>query len=61
MEMNYNDQITENMLCAKDLGEDSCQGDSGGRALYRGGWVVLTRISRACIFESRPPTIGSEK
>ena len=27
---NYNDQITENMLCARDNGEDSCQGDSGG-------------------------------
>ncbi len=30
METNYHDQITENMLCAKDVGEDSCQGDSGG-------------------------------
>ena len=26
----YNGQITANMLCAEDEGEDSCQGDSGG-------------------------------
>ena len=25
----YNGQITDNMLCAKDNGEDACQGDSG--------------------------------
>lgn len=34
-ETNYNGQITENMLCAKDLGEDSCQGDSGGPLVFK--------------------------
>jgi trypsin len=32
---NYHDQITENMMCAKDSGEDSCQGDSGGPLVIR--------------------------
>jgi trypsin len=32
---NYHDQITENMVCAKDSGEDSCQGDSGGPLVIR--------------------------
>jgi trypsin len=31
----YHDQITENMMCAKDNGEDSCQGDSGGPLIIR--------------------------
>ena len=26
----YMNQVTENMLCAKDEGQDACQGDSGG-------------------------------
>ena len=30
MGLSYHDMITENMMCAKDMGEDSCQGDSGG-------------------------------
>jgi secreted trypsin-like serine protease len=30
MEVNYNDWITESMLCAMEFGEGSCQGDSGG-------------------------------
>jgi secreted trypsin-like serine protease len=30
MGKSYHDQIMENIMCAKDLGEDSCQGDSGG-------------------------------
>lgn len=29
-EFDYHNEITENMMCAKDSGEDSCQGDSGG-------------------------------
>jgi trypsin len=33
---NYHNQITENMLCAKDNGEDSCQGDSGGPLVILG-------------------------
>jgi len=36
-EDNYHDQITENMICAKDNGEDACQGDSGGPLVIRGG------------------------
>jgi trypsin len=74
-EMNYYDQITENMLCAKDSGKDLCQGDSGGPLVLKsilgadvqvgvvswGMGCLLTRISWACILESRPPTIGSEK
>ncbi|KAL7429219.1 hypothetical protein ACHAXM_001641, partial [Skeletonema potamos] len=28
--------ITENMLCAADIGEDSCQGDSGGPLVIKG-------------------------
>ncbi|KAL3778011.1 hypothetical protein ACHAW5_003434 [Stephanodiscus triporus] len=35
-EWNYHDQITDNMLCAKDLGEDSCNGDSGGPLVLKG-------------------------
>jgi len=31
----YHDQITENMMCARDTGEDSCQGDSGGPLVLR--------------------------
>jgi len=35
---NYNDQITQDMLCAKvdGGGEDSCQGDSGGPLVIKG-------------------------
>lgn len=33
----YHDQITENMMCAKDNREDSCQGDSGGPLVIRSG------------------------
>lgn len=32
----YNGRITGNMLCAKDLGQDSCQGDSGGPLVLKG-------------------------
>jgi len=32
----YDDYITDNMLCAADVGEDSCQGDSGGPLVVRG-------------------------
>jgi len=35
-EMNYNDQITDAMLCARDYGEDACQGDSGGPLVMKG-------------------------
>jgi trypsin len=31
----YKDQITDNMMCARDNGEDSCQGDSGGPLVIR--------------------------
>ena len=31
----YGDSITENMVCAEDVGEDSCQGDSGGPLVVR--------------------------
>jgi trypsin len=30
------DLITDNMLCAADIGEDSCQGDSGGPLVIKG-------------------------
>lgn len=34
---NYNDQITQNMLCAKkNKPKDSCQGDSGGPLIVKG-------------------------
>jgi hypothetical protein len=55
------------MMCAKDLGKDSCQGDSGvsarmcSWAWYRGDMGVPTRISRAFILVVHPPTIKSEK
>jgi trypsin len=32
----YKNQITDNMLCARDNGEDSCQGDSGGPLVILG-------------------------
>jgi trypsin len=32
----YQNQITSNMMCAKDSNKDSCQGDSGGPAIVRG-------------------------
>mmetsp|Transcript_560 Transcript_560/g.635 ORF Transcript_560/g.635 Transcript_560/m.635 type:complete len:667 (+) Transcript_560:1-2001(+) len=35
-EFNYDDYITDDMLCASDEGEDSCQGDSGGPLVVRG-------------------------
>ena len=34
-EEDYHNQISENMMCAKDSGEDSCQGDSGGPLVIR--------------------------
>lgn len=34
---NYHDQITDNMLCARDNGQDSCQGDSGGPLVIKRG------------------------
>lgn len=36
-EDNYNDKITDNMLCAKARKQDSCQGDSGGPLVIPGG------------------------
>jgi hypothetical protein len=33
---NYAGQITANMLCATDVGEDSCYGDSGGPLVVKG-------------------------
>ena len=32
----YKDEITDNMICAKDSGEDACQGDSGGPLVIKG-------------------------
>jgi len=34
-EDDYHNQITDDMMCAKDGGEDSCQGDSGGPLVIR--------------------------
>ncbi|KAL7524461.1 LOW QUALITY PROTEIN: hypothetical protein ACHAXR_000585 [Thalassiosira sp. AJA248-18] len=34
-EYDCNDQITENMICGKENGEDNCQGDSGGPLVIR--------------------------
>merc|ERR1719453_115092 len=34
-EYDYHNEITDNMVCAKDNGEDSCQGDSGGPLVIR--------------------------
>ena len=36
VEISYNGQITENMLCAADEGQDSCGGDSGGLLVIQG-------------------------
>jgi trypsin len=32
----YKNQISDNMLCARDNGEDACQGDSGGPLVIKG-------------------------
>jgi len=34
-DVDYNNQISDDMVCAKDSGEDSCQGDSGGPLVIR--------------------------
>uniref|UniRef100_A0A7S1CS91 Peptidase S1 domain-containing protein n=1 Tax=Skeletonema marinoi TaxID=267567 RepID=A0A7S1CS91_9STRA len=34
--LSYESLITDNMLCAADVGEDSCQGDSGGPLIVQG-------------------------
>lgn len=34
--MNYNGDITSNMICASRRGKDSCQGDSGGPLIVKG-------------------------
>ena len=35
-ELSYNGKITENMFCAADIGQDSCQADSGGPLVIQG-------------------------
>jgi hypothetical protein len=35
----YSNLVTENVLCARDVGQDSCQGDSGGPLIVRGNDV----------------------
>lgn len=38
----YDGYITDNMMCAADVGEESCQGDSGGPLVVRGNdepWI----------------------
>ena len=35
MGLDYHNEITENMMCAKDDSEDACQGDSGGPLVIR--------------------------
>ena len=37
LDLSYQNQIVDSMLCAGDSGQDSCQGDSGGPLLFRGG------------------------
>jgi trypsin len=37
MNLSYQHQILDSMLCAGDQGEDSCQGDSGGPLILSGG------------------------
>lgn len=34
-DLDYHNEITENMMCAKDTSEDACQGDSGGPLVLR--------------------------
>jgi len=34
--LSYESLITDNMLCAADVGEDGCQGDSGGPLIVQG-------------------------
>jgi len=36
----YSNLVTENVLCARDVGQDSCQGDSGGPLIVRGSDVT---------------------
>ena len=36
----YSSLVTENVLCARDVGQDSCQGDSGGPLIVRGSDVT---------------------
>lgn len=35
----YSNLVTDNVLCASDVGQDSCQGDSGGPLIVRGSDV----------------------
>lgn len=37
LDLSYQNQIIDSMLCAGDEGEDSCQGDSGGPLIVSGG------------------------
>mmetsp|Transcript_5105 Transcript_5105/g.8017 ORF Transcript_5105/g.8017 Transcript_5105/m.8017 type:complete len:299 (-) Transcript_5105:72-968(-) len=55
----YQDKISDNMMCAKDNGEDSCQGDSGGPLVIRqnfGGDVQVGVVSWGigCAHEAFP-------
>jgi secreted trypsin-like serine protease len=46
----YQGLITPDMMCAKDVGEDSCQGDSGGPLIITGsnGDVQVGVVSWGC-------------
>lgn len=37
LDLSYQGEITDSMLCAGDAGQDSCQGDSGGPLIVSGG------------------------
>jgi len=38
------DEITENMMCARDEGKDACQGDSGGALITTDGRNILVGV-----------------
>ncbi|KAI9558312.1 hypothetical protein GHT06_015065 [Daphnia sinensis] len=46
--LQYNNTITSNMVCASAPGKDACQGDSGGPLLVKGVQIGITSFGEGC-------------